>query len=70
MSFPPMALPSPGGGALSLPGQGGAHLSRRAKAAIVVRYLLNDGAEIALEDLPEELQELSLIHISDHTRPY
>lgn len=32
------------------------HLSRRAKAAIVVRLLLNEGADIALEDLPEELQ--------------
>ena len=31
-------------------------LSRRAKAAIVVRMLLNDGADIPLEDLPEELQ--------------
>ncbi len=32
-------------------------LPRRAKAAIVVRYLLNEGAEIALEDLPDDLQE-------------
>lgn len=32
------------------------NLSRRAKAAIVVRMLLNDGADIPLEDLPEELQ--------------
>ncbi|WP_299144879.1 FliG C-terminal domain-containing protein [uncultured Tateyamaria sp.] len=31
-------------------------LSRRAKAAIVVRLLLNEGADIPLEDLPEELQ--------------
>ncbi len=31
-------------------------LSRRAKAAIVVRLLLNGGAEIPLEDLPDELQ--------------
>lgn len=31
-------------------------LSRRAKAAIVVRMLLNEGADIPLEDLPEELQ--------------
>ena len=31
-------------------------LSRKAKAAIVVRLLLNDGADIPLEDLPEELQ--------------
>ena len=41
---------------------GGAHgpsspkLSRKAKAAIVVRLLLNEGADIPLEDLPEKLQ--------------
>lgn len=46
-SFPP--LPEMGGG-------GPVSLSRRAKAAIVVRLLLNEGAEIPLEDLPEELQ--------------
>lgn len=33
-----------------------AHLSRRAKAAIVVRLLLNEGADIPLEDLPEDAQ--------------
>ncbi|MFK7881173.1 MAG: flagellar motor switch protein FliG [Roseobacter sp.] len=33
-----------------------APLSRRAKAAIVVRLLLNEGAEIPLEELPEDLQ--------------
>lgn len=33
-----------------------APLSRRAKAAIVVRLLLNEGADIPLEELPEELQ--------------
>lgn len=31
-------------------------LSRKAKAAIIVRLLLNEGADIPLEDLPEELQ--------------
>lgn len=31
-------------------------LSKRAKAAIVVRLLINEGADIALEDLPAELQ--------------
>jgi len=31
-------------------------LSRKAKAAIVVRLLLNQGADIPLEDLPEDLQ--------------
>lgn len=46
----------------SLPALGGAgaashvHLSRRAKAAIVVRLLVNNGADIPLEDLPDELQ--------------
>ncbi|WP_281992510.1 flagellar motor switch protein FliG [Sulfitobacter geojensis] len=39
----------PGGGA-------SASLSRRAKAAIVVRLLLNEGAEIPLEELPDEAQ--------------
>jgi flagellar motor switch protein FliG len=33
-----------------------ATLSRRAKAAIVVRLLIDEGADIPLEDLPEELQ--------------
>ncbi|MEO0937049.1 MAG: FliG C-terminal domain-containing protein [Pseudomonadota bacterium] len=31
-------------------------LPKRAKAAVVVRLLLNEGADIPLEDLPEELQ--------------
>jgi len=46
-SFP--ALPAMGNG---VP----APLTRRAKAAIVVRLLVNDGADIPLEELPEELQ--------------
>ena len=33
-----------------------AGMSRKAKAAIVVRLLINEGADIPLEDLPEELQ--------------
>lgn len=33
-------------------------LSKRAKAAIVVRLLINEGADIALEELPPELQAL------------
>ncbi|MEM6373177.1 MAG: FliG C-terminal domain-containing protein [Pseudomonadota bacterium] len=52
---PMSAAPAPvqsGGGSSSGP----ARLSRRAKAAIVVRLLLNEGADIPLEDLPEELQ--------------
>ncbi|UWR24192.1 flagellar motor switch protein FliG [Sulfitobacter sp. S190] len=32
------------------------NISRKAKAAIVVRLLLNEGADIPLEDLPSELQ--------------
>lgn len=57
MNFPtnPAALPAPSGGMPTLRGQTGT-LSRRAKAAIVVRYLINNGADIALEDLPDDLQ--------------
>tara|TARA_R110002072_G_scaffold22400_29_gene78586 strand:+ start:492 stop:1562 length:1071 start_codon:yes stop_codon:yes gene_type:complete len=40
----------------SIGGGASVSLSRRAKAAIVVRLLLNDGADIPLEDLPDELQ--------------
>ncbi|WP_299675687.1 FliG C-terminal domain-containing protein [uncultured Roseobacter sp.] len=36
--------------------QAPSNLSRKAKAAIVVRLLLNEGADIPLEDLPEDLQ--------------
>ena len=32
------------------------HLSQREKAAIIVRFLLNEGAELSLSDLPEDLQ--------------
>ncbi|MEL6646425.1 MAG: FliG C-terminal domain-containing protein [Pseudomonadota bacterium] len=35
-----------------------AHLTRRQKAAIIVRYLLNQGADVPLTDLPEPLQEV------------
>ena len=42
----------PGGTATASP----AGMSRKAKAAIVVRLLINEGADIPLEDLPEELQ--------------
>ncbi|WP_108838917.1 flagellar motor switch protein FliG [Tateyamaria sp. Alg231-49] len=41
------------GGGSSLPPM---RLSQRAKAAIVVRLILNEGADIPLEELPEELQ--------------
>lgn len=47
-SFPAL----PGGASTGAP----AKLSRRAKAAVVVRLLLNEGADIPLEDLPENLQ--------------
>lgn len=43
----------------ALPGAAGtspARLSRKAKAAIVVRLLINEGADIPLEELPEDLQ--------------
>lgn len=44
------ALPAPVDGAAA------GRLSRRAKAAIVVRLLLNEGADIPLEELPDDLQ--------------
>ncbi|MEX0309790.1 MAG: flagellar motor switch protein FliG [Tateyamaria sp.] len=47
------ALAQSGGGFTSTRGR---TLSRKAKAAIVVRLLLNEGADIPLEDLPEDLQ--------------
>lgn len=50
------ALPSPSGGGAPAVTGAPRRLNRRAKAAIVVRLLLKDGADIALEDLPDELQ--------------
>jgi flagellar motor switch protein FliG len=48
-----LALPSgPGSGA----GSAAARLTRRQKAAIIVRFLLNEGADVPLTDLPEGLQ--------------
>ena len=43
---------------LSTAAHGGvaAHLTRAQKAAIIVRFLINEGAEIALTDLPDVLQ--------------
>ncbi|MEM8694269.1 MAG: FliG C-terminal domain-containing protein [Pseudomonadota bacterium] len=46
-----LPLPPPGGAAVYP-----AVLSRRSKAAIIVRLLLNEGADLPLEDLPEDLQ--------------
>jgi flagellar motor switch protein FliG len=39
------------------PRHAAAKLTRRQKAAIIVRFLLNEGAEVRLGDLPEQLQE-------------
>ena len=57
-------LPVLNGGGVSV------SLSRRAKAAIIVRLLLNDGADIPLEDLPDELQanlthQMGKMHVVD-----
>lgn len=43
---------------LAPPYRGGvtAHLTRSQKAAIIVRFLINEGADIALTDLPDALQ--------------
>ncbi|MEY8801033.1 flagellar motor switch protein FliG [Leisingera sp. XS_AS12] len=52
------AAPAPMGGS-TMPagsGAGAAGLSGKAKAAIIVRLLLNEGAEIPLEELPDDLQ--------------
>ena len=53
-------LPSPATRAVAISGGGalinGGKLSRKAKAAIVVRLLINEGADIPLEELPDELQ--------------
>lgn len=46
---PARMAPAPRGGAA-------AHLTRAQKAAIIVRFLINEGADIALTDLPEPLQ--------------
>ncbi len=58
---PQTALTVPGAAAPGKPPQNpvttrGRDLERRAKAAIVVRLLLSEGADVRLEDLPEELQ--------------
>lgn len=52
-NFPPLPELAGGGAPVAL--------SRRAKAAIVVRLLLNEGADIPLEELPDEAQ-VALTH--------
>ncbi|MFW8636872.1 flagellar motor switch protein FliG [Cribrihabitans pelagius] len=52
---PGMDLGNFGGGAPS-GGGGAAGLSGKAKAAIIVRLLLNEGADVPLEELPDDLQ--------------
>ena len=41
---------------LSSPTSAAAHLTRQQKAAIIVRFLLNEGADVPLTDLPDILQ--------------
>lgn len=48
--FGGFSAPAPMGGGTS------SGLSGKAKAAIIVRLLLNEGAEIPLEELPDDLQ--------------
>ena len=43
---------------LAPPSPASGHLSRRQKAAIVVRFLLNEGADLRLSDLPDDLQRI------------
>lgn len=57
----PMAIASPAGLPSAAPAQPSriipdSTLSKRAKAAIVVRLLINQGADVPLEELPEDLQ--------------
>lgn len=52
-----LAPPLPEGAGGAAAGPGGAPLDPLAKAAIVVRLLLNEGAELPLEELPAPLQE-------------
>lgn len=48
-NFAQLALPGPSATTAS-------QLTRRQKAAIIVRFLINEGADIPLQSLPEELQ--------------
>ncbi|MEQ9259067.1 MAG: FliG C-terminal domain-containing protein [Roseovarius sp.] len=54
-------MPSTELASLSLPSRAGTaarRLTRRQKAAIVVRYLLSEGADLPIAELPEPLQEV------------
>lgn len=46
-------------------GAGQIALSQRAKAAIVVRFLLNNGAELPIENLPDDLQAVLTQQMGD-----
>jgi len=48
-NFAQLALPGPSATTAS-------QLTRRQKAAIIVRFLINEGADVPLQSLPEELQ--------------
>ncbi|RXV63934.1 flagellar motor switch protein FliG [Roseovarius sp. A46] len=50
MNAPPARIEGP------RPRGAAAHLSRAQKAAIIVRFLMNEGADVSLSDLPDELQ--------------
>jgi len=54
--LPSLGSLSPGDDLMSGAAPMGKALDTTAKAAIVVRILLNEGADLPLEDLPEELQ--------------
>ncbi len=48
--------------------RGGARLTRRQKAAIIIRLALSQGADVPLQDLPDDLQ-VDLTHILGEMRP-
>lgn len=54
--FSPPATAAMGGSSMPGSSMSASNLSGKAKAAIVVRLLLNEGADIPIEDLPDELQ--------------
>lgn len=53
---------------LTPPAQGGVGLSRRQKAAIIIRLALSEGAEVSFQDLPDDLQ-VDLTRILGDMRP-